>query len=156
MIGWENNSNGSTALLIDGARRVGKNYIVKEFATNQYKSYITIDFGIASQDVLNLFLYDSSNLDLFFAKLSAYYSIPLYKRESLIIFDEVEQFRGVRQLIKYLVADSRFDYIETGSLIRLKKNVEDIIIPRKKNILKCFCLILKNFFGLWAMRQRSH
>ena len=153
MIEWKNNSNGSTALLIDGARRVGKSYIVKEFATNEYKSYITIDFGIASQDVLDLFLYDSSNLDLFFAKLSAYYSVPLYKRESLIIFDEVQQFPRARQLIKYLVADSRFDYIETGSLIRLKKNVQDIIIPSEEEHIEMFPLDFEEF--LWAMGDET-
>lgn len=110
LVEWKNKSNGSTAILIDGARRVGKSYIAKEFATNEYKSHIVIEFGIASQDVLDSFIHDSSNLDLFFAKLSAYYSVPLYKRETLIIFDEVQQFPRARQLIKYLVADGRFDY----------------------------------------------
>ena len=153
LVEWKNKSNGSTAILIDGARRVGKSYIAKEFATNEYKSHIVIDFGIASQDVLDLFIHDSSNLDLFFAKLSAYYSVPLYKRETLIIFDEVQQFPRARQLIKYLVADGRFDYLETGSLIRLKKNVEDIIIPSEEEHIEMFPLDFEEF--LWAMGDET-
>ncbi len=149
LLNWKHQSNGSTALLIDGARRVGKSYIVKKFAENEYKSYIIIDFGIASLDILNLFIYDSSNLDLFFAKLSSYYSTPLYKRESIIIFDEVQQFPRARQLIKYLVSDGRYDYIETGSLIRLKKNVEDIIIPSEEEHLEMFPFDFEEF--LWAL-----
>lgn len=153
LVKWKNESNGSTALLIDGARRVGKSFIAKEFATNEYKSHIIIDFGIASQDVLDLFIHDSSNLDLFFAKLSAYYSTTLYKRESLIIFDEVQQFPRARQLIKYLVADGRFDYLETGSLIRLKKNVEDIIIPSEEEHIEMFPLDFEEF--LWALKDET-
>lgn len=149
MIDWKKRSNGSTALLIDGARRVGKSYIVKRFAETEYKSYILIDFGIVSQDILNLFNYDSSNLDLFFSKLSAFYGISLYKRNSLIIFDEVQQFPRARQLIKYLVADGRYDYIETGSLIRLKKNVKDIIIPSEEEHIEMFPLDFEEF--LWAL-----
>ena len=140
LVDWKKRANGSTAILIDGARRVGKSFIAKEFAKNEYKSYIVIDFGIASRDVLDLFVHDSSDLDLFFAKLSAYYSTPLYRRESLIIFDEVQQFPRARQLIKYLVEDGRFDYLETGSLIRLKKNVEDIIIPSEEEHVEMFHL----------------
>ena len=130
LLEWKNQSNGSTAILIDGARRVGKSYIAEEFGKNEYKSYILIDFGNAPQDVLDLFIHDSANLDLFFAKLSVFYAKTLHKRKSLIIFDEVQQFPRARQLIKYLVADGRYDYIETGSLIRLKKNVQNI---RKRN-----------------------
>ena len=121
LLKWKNQSNGSTAILIDGARRVGKSYIVEEFGKNEYESYITIDFGNISQDVLDLFIYDTTNLDLFFAKLSAYYGKTLHKRNSLIIFDEVQQFPKARQLIKYLVADGRYDYIETGALLSIKK-----------------------------------
>ena len=132
LVSWKNNSRGQTAVLIDGARRVGKSYIAEEFAKNEYKSYIIIDFGNAPKDILELFENESYNLDLFFAKLSAFYSKPLHKRESLIIFDEVQQFPKARQLVKYLVADGRYDYLETGSLIRLKKNVKDIIIPSEE------------------------
>ena len=121
LLKWKNNSKGSSALMIDGARRVGKSYIVNKFSQEQYKSYIIIDFGNAPKDILDVFEYDSYNLDLFFAKISAFYSTVLYRRESIIVFDEVQQFPKARQLIKYLVADGRYDYIETGSLIRLKK-----------------------------------
>lgn len=149
LVEWKRQSDGATAILIDGARRVGKSYIAKEFAKNEYKSYIVIDFGIASKDVLDLFMYDASNLDLFFAKLSAYYGTTLYKRNSLIIFDEVQQFPRARQLIKYFVADGRYDYLETGSLIRLKKNVQDIIIPSEEEHVEMFPMDFEEF--LWAM-----
>lgn len=153
LLQWKEKSHGQTALLIDGARRVGKSYIAEEFAKNEYKSYITVDFGNAPQDILDLFLNDSSNLDLFFAKLSAFYSKILYKRNSLIIFDEVQQFPRARQLIKYLVADGRYDYLETGSLIRLKKNVKDIIIPSEEEHMEMFPLDFEEF--LWAMDDES-
>lgn len=149
LIRWKENSQGATALMIDGARRVGKSYIAEEFAKTEYKSYILIDFGNAPQDVLDLFLNDSANLDLFFSKLSVFYSTPLYERDSLIIFDEVQQFPRARQLIKYLVKDGRYDFLETGSLIRLKKNVKDIIIPSEEDHLEMFPLDFEEF--LWAL-----
>ena len=153
LLEWKNQSNGSTAILIDGARRVGKSYIAEEFGKSEYKSYILIDFGKAPQDVLDLFVHDSANLDLFFAKLSAFYAKTLHKRNSLIIFDEVQQFPRARQLIKYLVADGRYDYIETGSLIRLKKNVQDIIIPSEEEHLEMFPMDFEEF--LWAMGDEA-
>lgn len=153
LITWKNNSKGSTAMIIDGARRVGKSFIAKEFAEKEYKSYILIDFGNAPNDVLDLFVYDSSDLDLFFAKLAAFYSTTLYKRESLIIFDEVQQYPRARQLIKYLVEDGRYDYLETGSLIRLKKNVQDIIIPSEEEHIEMFPLDFEEF--LWAMGDEA-
>ena len=149
LVEWKNKSQGTTALLIDGARRVGKSFITRKFAENEYKSYIIIDFGNAPQDILDLFINDSANLDLFFAKLSAYYSTHLYKRNSLIVFDEVQQYPRARQLVKYLVADRRYDYIETGSLISLKKNVKDIIIPSEEEHIEMFPLDFEEF--LWAM-----
>lgn len=149
LVEWKNKSQGTTALLIDGARRVGKSFITRKFAENEYKSYIIIDFGNAPQDILDLFINDSANLDLFFAKLSAYYSAHLYKRNSLIVFDEVQQYPRARQLVKYLVADGRYDYIETGSLISLKKNVKDIIIPSEEEHIEMFPLDFEEF--LWAM-----
>lgn len=149
LIRWKENSQGATALMIDGARRVGKSYIAEEFAKTEYKSYILIDFGNSPQDVLDLFLNDSANLDLFFSKLSVFYSTPLYERDSLIIFDEVQQFPRARQLIKYLVKDGRYDFLETGSLIRLKKNVKDIIIPSEEDHLEMFPLDFEEF--LWAL-----
>lgn len=141
--------NGTSALMIDGARRVGKSFLCEQFAKSEYKSYIIIDFGNIPRDIQDLFLNDSFNLDLFFSKLSVFYSVELYRRESLIIFDEVQQFPLARQLIKYLVADGRYDYIETGSLIRLKKNVQDIIIPSEEEHIEMFPLDFEEF--LWAL-----
>ncbi len=153
LVEWKKNSNGTSAMMIDGARRVGKSFTAEAFAKAEYKSYILIDFGKAPQDILDLFIYDSSDLDLFFAKLSAFYSTVLYKRESLIIFDEVQQYPRARQLIKYLVADGRYDYLETGSLIRLKKNVQDIIIPSEEDHIEMFPLDFEEF--LWAMGDEA-
>ena len=146
---WKERSNGTTALLIEGARRVGKSYLCEQFAKNEYKSHIIIDFRSTPKDVLDVFENDSSNLDLFFSKLSLFYSTTLYKRESVIIFDEVQQFPRARQLIKYLVADGRYDFIETGSLIRLKKNVQDIVIPSEEEHMEMFPLDFEEF--LWAL-----
>ncbi|MCD7823588.1 MAG: DUF4143 domain-containing protein [Oscillospiraceae bacterium] len=153
LVEWKNKSHGSTALLIDGARRVGKSYIVGLFAREEYKSSIIIDFGNAPRDILDMFENDSSDLDLFFAKLGAFYSTRLYERETLIVFDEVQQFPRARQLIKYLVADGRYDYIETGSLIRLKKNTQDIIIPSEEEHIELFPLDFEEF--LWAMGDEA-
>lgn len=153
LLNWKQKSNGKTALLIDGARRVGKSFITEQFAKQEYRSYIIIDFGNTSNDILDLFVNESYDLDLFFAKLGAYFSTVLYKRESLIIFDEVQQFPRARQLIKYLVADGRYDYIETGSLIRLKKNTENIIIPSEEEHVEMFPMDFEEF--LWAMGDEA-
>lgn len=153
LITWKKESNGSTALLIDGARRVGKSFIAEQFAKSEYKSYILVDFGNVSQSILDLFTNDTSDLDLFFAKLAAFYGTSLHRRESLIVFDEVQQFPRARQLIKYLVADGRYDFLETGSLIRLKKNVQDIIIPSEEEHIEMFPLDFEEF--LWAMGDEA-
>ena len=153
LVSWKQNSKGSSALLIDGARRVGKSYIAEQFAAAEYRTHITIDFGNAPKDILDLFVYDSADLDLFFAKLAAFYSTTLHKRESLIIFDEVQQYPRARQLIKYLVGDGRYDYLETGSLIRLKKNVQDIIIPSEEEHIEMFPMDFEEF--LWAMGDEA-
>ena len=153
LLGWKQKSSGKTALLIDGARRVGKSYIAELFAKQEYRSHIIIDFGNAPRDILDLFENDSADLDLFFAKLSAFYGTRLHKRESLIVFDEVQQFPRARQLIKYLVADGRYDYLETGSLIRLKKNTENIIIPSEEEHIELFPLDFEEF--LWALGDEA-
>ena len=153
LLNWKRKSNGQTALLIDGARRVGKSYIVERFARQEYKSYIMIDFGNTPQEILDLFIHESSDLDLFFAKLSAFYSTILHRRQSLIVFDEVQQFPRARQLIKYLVADGRYDFLETGSLIRLKKNTENIIIPSEEEHIEMFPMDFEEF--LWAMGDEA-
>lgn len=149
LLDWKQKSNGSTAILIDGARRVGKSYLCELFASREYRSHITVDFGNAPREILDLILNESYNLDLFFAKLSVFYSVPLYRRESVIVFDEVQQCPRARQLIKYLVADGRYDYMETGSLIRLKKNVKDIVIPSEEEHIELFPLDFEEF--LWAL-----
>jgi len=153
LLSWKQKSCGQTALLIDGARRVGKSFIAELFAKQEYKSHIIIDFGNAPQDILDLFINESADLDLFFAKLSAFYSTVLYKRESLIVFDEVQQFPRARQLIKYLVADGRYDYLETGSLIRLKKNTENIILPSEEEHIELFPMDFEEF--LWALGDEA-
>lgn len=153
LLNWKKTSKGTTAMLIDGARRVGKSYIAKHFAKNEYRSHIIIDFGNVPQNITDLFTNDSTDLDLFFAKLSAFYSTTLHNRQSLIIFDEVQQFPQARQLIKYLVADGRYDYIETGSLIRLKKNVQNIILPSEEEHIEMFPMDFEEF--LWAMGDEA-
>lgn len=153
LLAWKKYSNGSSAMMIDGARRVGKSFIAEEFAKAEYRSHILIDFGRVSKEVLDLFVNDGVDLDLFFAKLSAFFSTVLYRRESLIIFDEVQQFPLARQMIKYLVADGRYDYLETGSLIRLKKNVQDIIIPSEEEHIDMFPMDFEEF--LWAMGDEA-
>lgn len=153
LLQWKNESNGATALMIDGARRVGKSFLCKQFAENEYQSHLIIDFGNIPQEIKDVFLNESSDLDLFFIKLSAYYDISLINRKSLIIFDEVQQFPIARQLIKYLVADGRYDYIETGSLIRLKKNVQDIILPSEEEHIEMFPLDFEEF--LWAIGNNT-
>lgn len=149
MLYWKNESNGKTALLIDGARRVGKSYVAEEFAKNEYKSYILIDFNRAGKDLLELFDRYLDDLDTFFLFLSQYYNKKLYTRESIIIFDEVQLCPRARAAIKYLVADGRYDYMETGSLVSIKKNVKNIVIPSEERHIKMFPMDFEEF--LWAL-----
>ena len=146
---WKNESNGSTALLIEGTRRVGKSYIVEEFAKENYKSYILIDFSKAPEEVKSLFDNYLDNLNYLFTYLSQYYGVKLYERETLFIFDEIQFCPRARGGIKHLVADGRYDYIETGSLISIKKNVKDILIPSEEEKLKMYPFDFEEF--LWAM-----
>ena len=146
---WKENSNGTTALLIEGARRVGKSYIVEEFAKKNYKSYLMIDFSKVSNEIKELFENYLDNLDYLFLYLSQYYGVKLYERESVIIFDEIQFCPRARGAIKHLVADKRYDYIETGSLISIKKNVKDILIPSEEESLKMKPMDFEEF--LWAM-----
>lgn len=132
LVKWKKESNGKTALLIDGARRVGKSYIVEQFAKENYKSYIIIDFSKAPEAVRQLFDNYLDNLDYLYTYLSNYYGVELFKRESLIVFDEVQFCPRARSGIKFLVADGKYDFIETGSLISIKKNVENILIPSEE------------------------
>ena len=149
LLDWKNTSNGDTALLIDGARRVGKSYITENFAKENYKSYILIDFNKVNDDICNLFVNYVDDLDTLFMYLSSYYNIRLYDRESVIIFDEVQMFPKARAAIKYLVADGRYDYIETGSLMSIRKNVKDITIPSEERHIRMYPMDFEEF--LWAM-----
>ena len=149
LVEWKERSNGTSALLIDGARRVGKSTVAEEFGKREYESYILIDFAQVPQEVKDLFVHDTGDLELFFQKLSLYYSVALHQRRTLIVFDEVQQFPLARQFIKYLVADGRYDYLETGSLIRLKKNTQDIVIPSEEEHIEMFPMDFEEF--LWAM-----
>lgn len=149
LLKWKNDSSGKTALLIDGARRVGKSYIAEEFAKTEYKSYIIIDFNRAGIEVKELFNNYLNDLDTLFMYLSAYYNVKLYKGNSLIIFDEVQLFPRARAAIKYLVADGRYSYMETGSLMSIKKNVSDIVIPSEERHIKMYPMDFEEF--LWAI-----
>lgn len=153
LLKWKEEEAGRTALLIDGARRVGKSYIVENFAKQEYKSYIIIDFNRVNQEVTDLFENYLNDLDLFFMYLSNYYNVKLYERDTLIIFDEVQLFPRARAAIKYLVADGRYDYIETGSLMSIKKNVKDIVIPSEERHLRMYPLDFEEF--LWALDNES-
>lgn len=153
LLKWKEEEAGRTALLIDGARRVGKSYIVENFAKQEYKSYIIIDFNRVNQEVTELFENYLNDLDLFFMYLSNYYNVKLYERDTLIIFDEVQLFPRARAVIKYLVADGRYDYIETGSLMSIKKNVKDIVIPSEERHLRMYPLDFEEF--LWALDNES-
>lgn len=144
---WKQQSNGETALLIKGARRIGKSTIAEVFAKNEYCSYIAIDFAEASGDIRSLFD-DISDLDYIFMRLQAEYNVRLERRKSVLIFDEVQKCPMARQAIKYLVADGRYDYIETGSLISIRKNVQGIVIPSEETQITMFPLDFEEF--MWA------
>lgn len=148
LLEWKAESNGKTALLIEGARRIGKSTVVEEFAQNEYSSYILIDFSIASKAVKSLFE-DISDLGYLFLQLQLQYKVDLYERKSLIIFDEVQKCPLARQAIKALVQDHRYDYIETGSLISIKRNVKDILIPSEERKVSMYPMDYEEF--LWAM-----
>lgn len=148
LLEWKTTSLGKTALLIEGARRVGKSTIVEEFAKNEYKSYIIIDFAFATKDIQDLFE-DMNNLDYFFLQLQLQCAVDLYERNSLIVFDEVQFNPLARQAIKKLVADGRYDYIETGSLISIRKNVNNILIPSEETKIEMFPMDFEEF--LWAV-----
>lgn len=148
---WKKQWNGSTALLIDGARRIGKSWIAEEFGKNEYKSYILIDFNNVRKEILELFQDYLTDLDTFFLRLSLYTGIKLYPRESLIIFDEVQMYPKARAAIKYLVKDGRYDYIETGSLVSINHNVKDIVIPSEEIRMNMYPMDLEEF--TWATGQ---
>ena len=153
LLEWKGTYAGKYAVLIEGARRVGKSTLVKEFARNEYKSYVLIDFSEASKDIKACFD-DIADLDRFFLRIQAITGVQLVNRNSVIIFDEVQLFPRARQAIKYLVADGRYDYIETGSLISIRKNVKDILIPSEEMKLKLYPLDYEEF--LWAIGNETY
>jgi len=149
----EKKSNGKTALLIDGARRVGKSYIALEFAKENYESYILLDFNRVPEDIKKLFDLYLDDLNTLFMYLSNYYNVELKERKSVVIFDEVQLYPRARSAIKYLVEDGRYDYIETGSLVSIRENVQDILIPSEEQHLNMFPLDFEEF--LWATDNQN-
>lgn len=151
LLEWKETSGGEKALMVEGARRIGKSTIVEEFARNEYETYILIDFNIASQVVKNAFNNYLADLDTFYMLLSTEYGVTLYSRRSILIFDEVQKFPKAREAVKYLVADGRYDIIETGSLISIKENVQEISIPSEERQIKMYPMDFEEFG--WAMGE---
>lgn len=152
MLRWKADKDGSTALLIKGARRVGKSTIAEEFAKQEYSSYIKVDFGDVPDGVWNA-IDNISNRDYFFLQLQFLYNVKLEERKSVIIFDEIQKAPKVREAIKYLVKDHRYDYIETGSLLSIKKNTEGIVIPSEETRVDMFPMDYEEF--RWAMGDNA-
>lgn len=152
MLEWKAD-NGRYALMIEGARRTGKTTIATEFAKNEYRSHIIINFSVPNEEIENLFKDYGKGADRFFLRLQEITNVHLHPRESVIVFDEVQKFPLARQLIKQLVEDGRYDYIETGSLISIKKNVEDIVIPSEEMPMELHPMDFEEF--LWAMGNET-
>lgn len=148
MVEWKREKDGRTALLIKGARRVGKSTIAEEFAKNEYKTYIVVDFADAPA-ALREAVDNISDRDYFFMQLQFIYDVQLFERQSVIIFDEIQKCPAMRQAIKYLVKDHRYDYIETGSLISIKKNIREIVIPSEETRLTMYPMDYEEF--RWAL-----
>lgn len=152
LLQWKSEREGQTAILVQGARRVGKSTIVRQFAKQEYKSHILIDFSKCSQEVFNLFN-DISDLNHLFVRLQLAYGVGLHERNSVIVFDEVQRQPMARQAIKHLVADGRYDYMETGSLISIRKNVQDIVIPSEETRINMYPMDYEEF--RWALGDTS-
>ena len=153
LLEWKKKSNGSTALLIDGARRVGKSYIVEEFAKREYASYVLVDFSKAQSKLKRIFNEYLDDLDTFFLYFERITHAHLVRGNALVIFDEVQKFPRAREAIKHLVADGRYHYIETGSLISINKNVRDILIPSEEHRIPMYPMDFEEF--LWAMGDET-
>lgn len=151
LLRWKKASNGSTAMLIEGARRVGKSTVAQEFAEQEYASYVLVDFTLVTDEFKQTFLDTRLDLDSFFLYLSATFGVTLKERDSLIIFDEVQLFPQAREFIKHLVADGRYDYVETGSLISIKANTKGILIPSEEESMTMTSMDFEEF--LWAMGE---
>ena len=145
MLNWKKESAGKTALLIEGARRVGKSTVVKHFAEREYRSYIFIDFANLSPETKDIIETNLHDLNYFFMRLQLIYNVTLIERKSVIIFDEVQLCPNVRQAIKYFVQDGRYDYIETGSLISIKQNVKSIVIPSEEERIQMYPMDYEEF-----------
>ena len=152
MLQWKQQRKGSTALLIKGARRVGKSTIVREFAKKEYRTFVYIDFSERNPKI-NVLFDDLSNLDYFFMRLQQETGVTLYNRNSVVVFDEVQEYPSARQAIKHLVKDGRYDFIETGSLISIRKNVRNIIIPSEETKMTLYPLDFEEF--LWAIGREQ-
>jgi len=148
LLDWKRESNGETAVLIDGARRVGKSTVAEAFGQNEYERHVIVDFAHPKASVVEAIKNDPGNLDAFFKTLEYAYRVKLVKRKSLIVFDEVQLCPEARQMIKYLVADRRYDYLETGSLVSIEANVADIVVPSEEDHLDMFPMDFEEF--LWA------
>ena len=153
LLKWKRESNGRTALMIDGARRVGKSYLVEEFAKSEYEAYLLIDFSKVKSKVKRYFDEYLGELDTFFLYLFTEFGVDLPKGKSLIIFDEVQKFPRAREAIKHLVKDGRYHYIETGSLISINKNVKDIVIPSEEHRVSLYPMDFEEF--LWALGNET-
>ena len=153
LLAWKSGSKGKSALLIEGARRVGKSTIVEEFARREYETYLIIDFTRVSASFKQTFLDTRSDMDSFFLYLAAEFGARFVEHKTLIVFDEVQAFPPAREFIKHLVADGRYNYIETGSLVSIKSNVKDILIPSEEESIKMQPLDFEEF--LWAMGENA-
>ncbi len=151
LLDWKEECHGTKALLVEGARRIGKSTICEEFGKNEYETYLLIDFAKQDKDVEEYFNRYLNDMDTFFMMLSTHFGVRFVKRRTLIIFDEVQRFPRAREAIKYLVADGRYDYLETGSLISIKENVEEIVIPSEERSIKMYPLDLEEF--AWALGE---
>ncbi|MCM1025377.1 MAG: AAA family ATPase [Roseburia sp.] len=151
-LSWKSEAKGKKALLVEGARRIGKSTVVEEFAKKEYRSYILLDFARASDEVRKYFHLYLNDLDTFYMLLSVQYGVPLFERESVIIFDEVQLFPKAREAVKYLVADGRYDFMETGTLISIKENVKDIVIPSEERHVRMYPLDFEEF--CWALGEK--
>lgn len=153
LLQWKSTSNGETALLIDGARRVGKSYIVEEFARNEYKSYVIVDFSKVQPELKRIFNEYLNDIDTFFLYFERLTKAKLIRGNALVVFDEVQKFPRAREAIKHLVKDGRYHYIETGSLISINKNVKDILIPSEERRIQMYPMDFEEF--LWALGDES-
>lgn len=151
LLKWKETCHGEKALLIAGARRIGKSTIVEEFARNEYESYILIDFALKDKDVEGYFEKYLNDMDTFFMLIQTHYGVQLKERKSLIIFDEVQMFPQARGAIKYLVKHGKYDYVETGSLISIRENVKNIVIPSEERAISMYPLDFEEF--CWAMKE---